>query len=193
MFVKNFLQFFKNYSSKKDNFKTNTGGDGSFQRDLQNYPDSFTESTKTSVNKVWNGQHHGHWDQHDQGHAGQQPMTSSNKSAMDQNTITQEELSSNMNYITMKGSNQPVCKWMVPIGISLQNNLLEWYYPCSRTLNTIIDLIDYLKDGHIKERHHRNCMWGNCRSEPFNLTHACRLKLFSSFVANIRTVNYGIH
>ena len=52
-------------------------------------------------------------------------------------------------YITMGGSNQPVCNWMVTRGMFLQNILLE---PCSEKFITIRELIDQLNSDHMNEK-----------------------------------------
>ena len=75
---------------------------------------------------------------------------SSNKSALDQNLVQHKEISSsNIDHITTGGWNQPVCKWMVPRGMSLQNIVLE---PCSEKFINIRELIDQLKSDHVHEK-----------------------------------------
>ena len=87
-----------------------------------------------------------------------QPVMSRNKSVVDQRLVQQEEISSsNIDNITTGGSNQPVCNWMVPRGMYLQNIVLE---PCSEKFITIRELIDQLKSDTCT----RNANYFSCRN-----------------------------
>ena len=96
----------------------------------------------------------------------QQPMMSSNMSAVNQNFVPQIEFSCNIDVTTTKDQNKPVCKWMIEkIRSLLDESELEQSHPCNRSFSTIGKLIDHLDYDHIKESHHRICKWENCTAD----------------------------